>query len=51
MLYETLEEGGGVKARLEGYQMGGKTGVHSEYLGYILTDLQYIQRSMPGLNW
>ena len=33
------------------FQSGGKTGVHSEYLGLILTDLQYIQRAMPGLNW
>lgn len=33
------------------FQGGGKRGVHSEYLGYLLTDLQYIQRSMPGLEW
>jgi len=33
------------------FQSGGKKGVHSEYLGYLLTDLQYIQRSMPGLEW
>lgn len=33
------------------FQSGGKTGRHTENLGYILTDLQYIQRSMPGLNW
>lgn len=26
MLYETIERGGGVKAKIEGYQMGGKTG-------------------------
>jgi ring-1,2-phenylacetyl-CoA epoxidase subunit PaaC len=32
-------------------QLGGKTGVHSEELGYILTDLQYLQRVYPGCDW
>ena len=32
-------------------QTGGKTGVHTEYLGYILTDLQYLQRTYPGAQW
>jgi len=32
-------------------QLGGKTGVHTEYLGYILTDLQYLQRVYPGAQW
>ncbi len=32
-------------------QLGGKTGVHSEELGYILTDLQYMQRTYPGCDW
>lgn len=30
---------------------GGRKGVHTEHLGYILTDLQYMQRSYPGLKW
>jgi ring-1,2-phenylacetyl-CoA epoxidase subunit PaaC len=30
---------------------GGKTGVHTEQLGFILTDLQYLQRSFPGCEW
>ncbi|MCB9250924.1 MAG: phenylacetate-CoA oxygenase subunit PaaC [Flavobacteriales bacterium] len=33
------------------FQTGGKEGVHTENLGYILTDLQYIQKTMPGLSW
>lgn len=33
------------------FQSGGKTGVHSEYLGLILTDLQSIQRAYPGSIW
>ncbi len=35
----------------EWMQTGGKTGRHSEKLGYILTDLQYMQRSFPGMEW
>lgn len=30
---------------------GGKKGLHSEHLGYILTELQFMQRAYPGLNW
>ena len=30
---------------------GGKNGVHSEKLGYILSDLQYLQRTYPGAAW
>ena len=29
----------------------GKEGIHSEHLGYILTDLQYMQRTYPNLQW
>lgn len=32
-------------------QLGGKTGMHSEYLGYILSDLQYMQKSYPNCEW
>jgi ring-1,2-phenylacetyl-CoA epoxidase subunit PaaC len=32
-------------------QTGGKEGNHTEQLGYILTDLQYLQRSYPGAEW
>jgi ring-1,2-phenylacetyl-CoA epoxidase subunit PaaC len=30
---------------------GGKSGVHTEQLGYILADLQYLQRTYPGSEW
>jgi len=30
---------------------GGKAGKHSEHLGYILADLQYLQRAYPGAAW
>lgn len=30
---------------------GGKLGRHSEHLGYLLAELQYMQRAYPGLQW
>ena len=30
---------------------GGRRGMHSEHLGYILADMQYMQRAYPGLEW
>lgn len=32
-------------------QKGGKQGIHSEHLGHILSDLQYMQRAYPGVTW
>jgi ring-1,2-phenylacetyl-CoA epoxidase subunit PaaC len=29
----------------------GKTGVHSEHMGFILADMQHLQRSYPGGVW
>ncbi len=33
------------------FRSTGKTGVHSEHMGRILTELQYLQRSFPGGVW
>lgn len=30
---------------------GGKQGIHSEYLGYILAEMQFLQRAYPGASW
>jgi ring-1,2-phenylacetyl-CoA epoxidase subunit PaaC len=30
---------------------GGKTGTHTEQLGFILAELQYMQRTYPGAEW
>lgn len=36
----------------ENWQLnGGRKGVHSEYLGFLLTELQYMQRTYPGMEW
>jgi ring-1,2-phenylacetyl-CoA epoxidase subunit PaaC len=32
-------------------QKGGRSGRHSEHLGYVLADLQYLQRTIPGASW
>jgi len=32
-------------------QQGGKQGRHTENLGYILSELQYMQRTYPGCDW
>ena len=32
-------------------QNGGKEGKHTEHLGYLLTDMQYLQRAYPNATW
>jgi len=30
---------------------GGKKGVHTEHLGYVLAEMQFLQRAYPGAEW
>lgn len=30
---------------------GGRRGIHSEHLGFLLADLQYMQRAYPNMKW
>jgi ring-1,2-phenylacetyl-CoA epoxidase subunit PaaC len=32
-------------------QSGGKEGKHTEHLGYLLTEMQYLQRTYPNAQW
>lgn len=32
-------------------QKGGKTGIHSEHLGFILAEMQFLQRAYPNSKW
>lgn len=32
-------------------QSGGKKGIHTEHLGFILSEMQYLQRMHPGAQW
>ncbi|MGB5820890.1 MAG: 1,2-phenylacetyl-CoA epoxidase subunit PaaC [Saonia sp.] len=33
------------------FQKGGKNGIHTEHMGYLLNDLQYMQRTYPNMEW
>lgn len=35
----------------EWMQSGGKNGIHTEHLGYLLAEMQFLQRAYPGLEW
>jgi len=32
-------------------QEGGKTGIHTEYLGFILAEMQFLPRAYPDATW
>ena len=32
-------------------QTGGKKGIHTEHLGHMLSEMQYLQRAYPGAKW
>lgn len=32
-------------------QTGGKNGIHTEHLGYLLAEMQFLQRAYPGFEW
>ncbi|NNK83744.1 MAG: phenylacetate-CoA oxygenase subunit PaaC [Flavobacteriaceae bacterium] len=33
------------------FQKGGKQGIHTEHYGYLLAELQYMQRAYPNMQW
>lgn len=52
ILYEaTLPSPAGEGAGVRWMHSGGKTGIHTEHLGYILAEMQHLQRSYPGAEW
>jgi len=46
-----LKEATLVKPQNSWMQSGGKQGRHTEYLGFILADMQFMQRAYPGMRW
>jgi ring-1,2-phenylacetyl-CoA epoxidase subunit PaaC len=46
-----LEEAGLAVPAATPFISTGKKGVHSEHMGYILTEMQYLQRAYPGGVW
>ncbi len=50
-VHQVLDEAHLQVPELPYMQTGGKNGRHTEHMGYILTELQYMQRAYPGLEW
>ena len=50
-MQEYLQEATLKMPEIEHFQFGGKSGVHTEHMGYILADLQYMQRAYPNMTW
>lgn len=48
---EVLTEATLIKPENIFMQTGGKKGVHTEHLGYMLAEMQYLQRMYPGAEW
>jgi len=39
------------KGEMVWMQTGGKDGKHTEHLGYLLAEMQFLQRAYPGGQW
>ncbi|HXV29830.1 MAG TPA: Phenylacetic acid catabolic protein, partial [Sinorhizobium sp.] len=51
LVAETLGEAT-LKKPFDGYMhRGGKRGIHTEHLGYVLAEMQFLQRAYPGATW
>ena len=48
---EVLQEANLVVPERKYFTYGGKKGTHSEHMGYLLSDLQYMQRTYPNMEW
>ncbi len=48
---EVLEEATLTIPETKWFQKGGKQGIHSEHMGYLLSDLQFMQRTYPNMEW
>jgi ring-1,2-phenylacetyl-CoA epoxidase subunit PaaC len=46
-----LTEAGLAMPAESGFRSTGKQGLHSEHMGFILTEMQYLQRAYPGGVW
>lgn len=48
---DMLAESGLTKSDDPYQKTGGRVGYHTEHLGYLLTEMQWMQRTYPGLQW
>ena len=46
-----LSQAGLAMPKVNWMQTGGRSGEHTEHMGHILAELQYMQRAYPGLTW
>ena len=50
-MQQVLDAAGLAMPKEAAFRSNGKQGVHSEHMGYILTEMQHLQRSFPGGVW
>lgn len=50
-VHEVLQESTLQIPDMKYFQKGGKQGIHSEHMGYLLADMQYMQRTFPNMTW
>ncbi|WP_194851225.1 1,2-phenylacetyl-CoA epoxidase subunit PaaC [Nonlabens antarcticus] len=55
LYYEKIKEQLTIAAieipEVEYFQKGGKQGIHSEHMGFLLSEMQYMQRTYPDSRW
>jgi len=51
IINEVLSNAQIIKPDFPDRQTNGKTGMHTEYLGFILAEFQYMQRAYPNMTW
>lgn len=50
-VFSALNDASLVKPQEAQYRSGGKQGLHTEHLGPLLAEMQYLQRAYPELQW
>ncbi len=51
IISQLLEESTLEVPKTKYFQKGGKDGIHSEHMGYILAEMQFMQRAYPDMKW
>jgi ring-1,2-phenylacetyl-CoA epoxidase subunit PaaC len=51
MVNEVIEKATLKRPKDEYMQTGSKKGLHTEYLGHLLSEMQYLPRAYPNAKW
>ena len=51
IVQDVFEEAGLKLPEDQWMHTGGRKGLHTEHLGFILSDMQFLQRAYPGNEW